>query len=112
MTRFVDFEPGTYAQRFLSGIGVTEDRYKDLKAAIGLPPDCSCKARAEWMNQAWKWAVANGYRSLVLSALKVGGVEEYKTKTEPVRLRKCRRGKKRTPEQEAARLKLIEEGKL
>ena len=109
----VDFEPGTWAHKFLNGIGITEDRYREVKQAIGLPPNCSCKARAEWMNKVWKWAWSQGMRSLVLQALRRrGGVEEYKTVTEPVRLRKCRRGRKRTDAENALRREAITEGRL
>ena len=106
MTKFVDFEPGTFAKRFLTKLGITEDRYKDMKAAIGLPPNCSCKARAEWMNRAWKWAFKEGYEQEVRQGLVVRNVTP-----EPIE-RACRRGKLRTAEENAARLQLIQEGKL
>ena len=57
-----DFEPGTFAQKFLSGLGITEERYAEAKKIIGLPPDCSCAARAVWMNKAWHLAWSWGLR--------------------------------------------------
>ena len=56
------FEPGTFAQRFLATVGVTEDRYIMVKQSIGLPPTCGCAARAKWMNEVWKLAWSWGIR--------------------------------------------------
>lgn len=35
----------------LAAVGVTTERWKALKAAIGLPPTCNCPARREWLNR-------------------------------------------------------------
>lgn len=32
-------------------VGITEERYKAAKSAIGLPPTCGCKNRQEMLNR-------------------------------------------------------------
>jgi len=46
---------GDYTESLLKKIGITEDRVKDAKAAIGLAPKCACAARKAWLNKASDW---------------------------------------------------------
>lgn len=39
----------------LKKIGITEERYKDVKAKFGLPPTCGCPQRREWLNRIGRW---------------------------------------------------------
>lgn len=39
----------------LASIGVTEDRYKQVKELFGLPPTCNCSGRKEWLNKVSDW---------------------------------------------------------
>lgn len=64
-----DWEPGTELQGWLASVGITQEFYNSLKASIGLPPDCSCAARAAWMNRAWRWAWSRGIRNAVIERL-------------------------------------------
>ena len=42
-------------ESLLASIGITQDRYKEAKAFLGLAPTCNCDGRREWMNRASKW---------------------------------------------------------
>jgi hypothetical protein len=46
---------GDRLERKLKSIGITEDRYKQVKEKFGLPPNCNCKARKEWLNSVSEW---------------------------------------------------------
>jgi hypothetical protein len=46
---------GDAVTRALKKIGVTEERYKEVKAMFGLPPTCGCPQRREWLNQVGRW---------------------------------------------------------
>ncbi len=46
---------GDWAEEQLSSIGVTKDRYKDIKGKFGLPKTCGCSNRQEWLNQVSAW---------------------------------------------------------
>jgi hypothetical protein len=39
----------------LSGIGITQERYSEVKEMFGLPPGCSCLERQEWLNRVGEW---------------------------------------------------------
>jgi hypothetical protein len=39
----------------LSSIGVTKERYSEVKEMFGLPPSCGCDERREWLNRVGEW---------------------------------------------------------
>jgi len=39
----------------LKKIGITEERYKAVKEKFGLPPNCNCAGRREWLNKVGRW---------------------------------------------------------
>ena len=39
----------------LKKMGVTEERYKAVKEKFGLPPNCNCAGRREWLNKVGRW---------------------------------------------------------
>lgn len=39
----------------LKSIGITEERYKEVKQMFGLPPTCGCPQRREWLNKVGRW---------------------------------------------------------
>jgi len=41
---------GDYAERIMKSVGITEDRYAEIKEKFGLPATCNCKARKKWLN--------------------------------------------------------------
>ena len=51
-----EFLPGTWLHEKLSAMGITEERYRSLKATVGLPPTCGCTARKMWLDKIWKEA--------------------------------------------------------
>ncbi len=46
---------GDWAAKLLETVGITQDRYKAVKALFGLPPTCDCPARQEWLNRVSDW---------------------------------------------------------
>jgi hypothetical protein len=46
---------GDKMESMLESIGVTKDRYKAAKLALGFPPTCDCDKRKEWLNKAGVW---------------------------------------------------------
>jgi len=46
---------GDWAERQLSKLGITEDRYTKIKERFGLPPRCGCKKRKAWLNEVSDW---------------------------------------------------------
>lgn len=46
---------GDWVERQLAKIGVTPERYAYAKTQFGLPPDCKCKERKEWLNKVTGW---------------------------------------------------------
>lgn len=46
---------GDYTEALLKKIGVTEDRYKAAKEAVGLAPKCNCDKRKAWLNKVSEW---------------------------------------------------------
>jgi hypothetical protein len=42
---------GDRVESALSSIGITQERYKAAKRAIGLSDDCNCNERKEWLNK-------------------------------------------------------------
>ena len=41
---------GDKVELALKTMGITEDRYLEVKRMFGLPPKCNCKRRKEWLN--------------------------------------------------------------
>ncbi len=41
---------GDRLELYLKSVGVTEDRYKEVKEKFGLPPKCGCAKRKRWLN--------------------------------------------------------------
>jgi hypothetical protein len=39
----------------LKSIGVTKERYGEVRELFGLVPDCSCTKRQEWLNSVGEW---------------------------------------------------------
>jgi hypothetical protein len=46
---------GDAVESLLASIGVTQDRYKAAKELFGLPPNCGCTLRKEWLNKVSDW---------------------------------------------------------
>jgi hypothetical protein len=46
---------GDYAEQMFKKAGITEEWYKAAKAALGMPPTCSCPQRKAWLNRAGQW---------------------------------------------------------
>lgn len=46
---------GDRTESLLKKIGITQDRYKEVKARFGLAPDCSCDARKQWLNNVGEY---------------------------------------------------------
>ena len=46
---------GDRTEAALKAIGVTEERYKEVKKLFGLPPDCNCQARKDFLNRVSEW---------------------------------------------------------
>ena len=42
---------GDLAEAFFKSLGVTEDRYKAVKAKLHLDPHCNCADRKRWLNE-------------------------------------------------------------
>ena len=42
------------------GLGITQDKYKEIKGLFGLPPECACDKRKEWLNKVHKWWLGQG----------------------------------------------------
>ena len=42
---------GDWAERQLKSIGITQERYKQIKEKFGLPPTCNCGSRKAWLNR-------------------------------------------------------------
>lgn len=43
---------GDDLENWLTGLGITKERWSMVKQALGLPPTCNCPARKQWLNQA------------------------------------------------------------
>jgi hypothetical protein len=41
---------GDVAKAFFESVGVTEERYRAAKEALGLDPTCRCDDRRKWLN--------------------------------------------------------------
>ena len=50
---------GDATAQLLSGLGVTKDRVGGVLSRFGLPPDCGCAARQEWLNKVTDWWRSN-----------------------------------------------------
>ena len=42
---------GDKVEKTLQLLGITEDRYKEIKRMFGLPPKCNCSKRKAWLNK-------------------------------------------------------------
>lgn len=42
---------GDDLETMLTALGVTKDKWKAAKQKFGLPPNCGCAARQEWLNR-------------------------------------------------------------
>ena len=51
---------GDLVGQFFESVGVTKERYKSAKQAVGLPPTCNCDARKEWLNKLGDTLGING----------------------------------------------------
>jgi hypothetical protein len=46
---------GDKTEKWLTSIGITSERYIEVKKKFGLPPTCWCPQRKEWLNKVEKW---------------------------------------------------------
>lgn len=46
---------GDRTERMLKSIGITKERYAEVKALFGRAPTCNCAARKEWLNRVGGW---------------------------------------------------------
>ncbi len=53
---------GDRIESALTAIGITQERWKATKAAIGLPPTCNCDERKAGINTAEQWVKELGSR--------------------------------------------------
>ena len=42
---------GDILERELTRMGITQDRYKEIKEKFGFPPTCGCEKRKQWLNK-------------------------------------------------------------
>lgn len=54
---------GDYVEGLLQSVGITKERYKAAKELFGLPPNCSCDSRREWLNRVSDWWRGTSSRS-------------------------------------------------
>jgi hypothetical protein len=41
---------GDLAEAFFKSLGITEERYRSVKVALELDPNCGCAERKKWLN--------------------------------------------------------------
>jgi len=46
---------GDNLEKALKKLGITSERYIEVKKIFGLPPNCGCAARREWLNKVGHW---------------------------------------------------------
>jgi hypothetical protein len=46
---------GDNVERMLKTLGITPERYVEVKKLFGLPPTCGCAKRREWLNKVGRW---------------------------------------------------------
>lgn len=46
---------GDNVETMLAALGITPERYVDVKQRFGLPPTCNCAGRKEWLNKVGRW---------------------------------------------------------
>lgn len=46
---------GDYTENVLKSLGVTEERYSEIKEKFGLSPRCNCSGRKKWLNSVGKY---------------------------------------------------------
>jgi hypothetical protein len=42
---------GDALEQTLARMGITKDRYKEVKQKFGFPPTCNCEKRKQWLNK-------------------------------------------------------------
>jgi hypothetical protein len=57
---------GDHVEALLKSIGITQDRYTEVKAKFGLPATCGCSGRIEALNE-WGAKVSAWWRGLYAS---------------------------------------------
>lgn len=55
VARTIDPGLGDYTEKLLSSIGVTKERFVELKEKFGLAPTCGCDARKQWLNEVGRY---------------------------------------------------------
>lgn len=46
---------GDKVEALFASIGITQDKYKEVKEKFGWPPTCDCPKRKEWLNRVDDW---------------------------------------------------------
>lgn len=46
---------GDSVESMLKTLGITPERYVEVKQMFGLPPTCGCAKRKEWLNKVGRW---------------------------------------------------------
>ncbi len=46
---------GDYTERMLESIGITKERYAEVKEKFGFAPTCNCNGRKEWLNKVGRY---------------------------------------------------------
>jgi hypothetical protein len=46
---------GDQVEKMLKSLGITQERYVQVKQLFGLPPTCGCAKRREWLNKVGQW---------------------------------------------------------
>lgn len=46
---------GDYTEQLLAAVGVTKERYKQVKEIFGLAPECRCEKVQKWLNRVSDW---------------------------------------------------------
>lgn len=47
-----DYHLGDELEKALTALGITQERWTGVKAALGLYPNCNCDKRKQWLNKA------------------------------------------------------------
>ena len=42
---------GDWVESRLTAVGMTKEKWVEIKSSVGLPPTCECEERQEWLNQ-------------------------------------------------------------
>jgi hypothetical protein len=46
-----EFLLGDWIECHLTALGITKEKWVEIKSSVGLAPTCECDARKEWLNQ-------------------------------------------------------------